>query len=136
MSSEVVPAIAGAPSSGASLPASSTSGGRGSDHKVNAPGSMLKGTNRAPGEKRWVASIFLFPAVVLLLVIVFYPLVYSLVRSLFTDVQHSGEYTGAAGHLSFVNYTNIFSNHQASRSLKNNLIWVLIVPAVVTMVGM
>jgi alpha-glucoside transport system permease protein len=141
MSQEAVPALPGPTGMGMGLPTLTKSGGRGSDHhvsnhKVNAPGSMLKGSNRAPGEKRWVASIFLFPAVVLLVVIVFYPLVYSLVRSLFTDVQRTGEYTGAAGHLSFVNYTNIFSNHQAFRSLKNNLIWVLIVPALVTMFGM
>jgi alpha-glucoside transport system permease protein len=132
MSQEAVPVLAGATMS-------MISGGRGSKpskNKVNAPGSMLKGTSKTPGEKRWVASVFLFPAVILLVVIVFYPLVYSLIRSLFTDVQRGGEYTGAAGHLSFANYTNIFSNHQAFRSLKNNLVWVLVVPALVTMLGM
>src|SRR5260370_3675910 len=39
----------------------------------------------APGEVRWLALPFLAPALVLLAAILLYPLIYSIVRSLFAD---------------------------------------------------
>jgi alpha-glucoside transport system permease protein len=87
---------------------------------------------RAPGEARWVASLFLIPALILLVAIVLYPLVYSVVRSLFSD--------GPAGKVgSFIglrNYGNIFTDTSSFESLKNNIIWVIFVPTIVTILGL
>src|SRR6516165_3570965 len=59
--------------------------------------------DRPPGESRWVAILFLGPAAIVLLAIVFYPLVYSVVRSLFADGP-----AGAVGHwVGLRNYGNI-----------------------------
>jgi len=96
--------------------------------------SMLsaKGGSRPPGESRWVASLFLFPAIILLVAILLYPLVWSVIRSLFTDgpAGNVGHFTGLG------NFKDIFTNDQAFRAVKNNLIWVLVAPAVLTMLGL
>lgn len=87
---------------------------------------------RVPGQARWVASVFLLPAIVLLAALILYPLVYSVVRSLFDD--------GPAGKVgSFIglrNYGSIFTNSDSLRAVKNNIIWVVVVPTVVTILGL
>jgi alpha-glucoside transport system permease protein len=88
--------------------------------------------SKAPGESRWVAGVFLLPAVVFLAAIVVYPFIYTIVRSLFKDGP-SGDPAGFAG---LSNYSKIFTDGEAFRSLKNNLIWVLVVPAVATFFGL
>ena len=76
--------------------------------------------------------MFLGPAAVVLLAIIFYPLVYSVVRSLFSDGP-----AGAVGSwVGLRNYGNIFTDPASFRSFKNNLLWVLIVPAVITIIGL
>jgi ABC-type sugar transport system permease subunit len=88
--------------------------------------------DRPPGESRWVAILFLGPAAIVLLAIVFYPLVYSVVRSLFADGP-----AGAVGHwVGLRNYGNIFTDSSNFRAFKNNLLWVAVVPAVVTLIGL
>jgi alpha-glucoside transport system permease protein len=79
-----------------------------------------------------VAFIFLLPAIVLLVALLVYPLVWSLVRSLFTDGPAGvfGKFTGLS------NYKDIFTNNQAFRAVKNNVIWVVVAPAVLTMLGL
>jgi alpha-glucoside transport system permease protein len=61
-----------------------------------------------------------------------YPLVYSGVRSLFND--------GPAGNTgSFVwlrNYGSVFTDDSTLRAVKNNLLWVLVAPTVITIVGL
>lgn len=91
-----------------------------------------RGAQKAPGESRWITSLFLLPAAVFLTAIVFYPFVYTVVRSLFHDGS-AGQTGGFAG---LSNYTQIFNNGDAFRSLKNNLIWVLVVPALATILGL
>lgn len=86
----------------------------------------------APGEKRWAAGIFLLPAAVFLFAIVLYPFVYTVVRSFYHDGP-SGDATGFAG---WSNYTSIFSDDSAFRAFRNNLLWVLVAPAVATMLGL
>ena len=87
---------------------------------------------RAPGESRWLAIIFLGPALILLAAVLVYPLIYSIVRSLYAD--------GPAGSVgSFIgvdNYISIFSNGDTLRSVRNTVIWVIVVPSVVTFVGL
>ena len=67
-----------------------------------------------PGESRWIAGLFLLPAAVFLLGIVFYPLVYTLIRSLFNDGP-SGEATGFAG---LANYIHIFTQSDGLEAFK------------------
>src|SRR3954466_16147288 len=62
-----------------------------------------------PGERRWFAWLFLLPAIVMLGAILLSPLIYSLVRSVFSDTS-----SGAAG--SFVglhNYGDIFTDSRS-----------------------
>jgi alpha-glucoside transport system permease protein len=89
-------------------------------------------SRKTPGEGRWLAGVFLAPAGIFLTAIVFYPLVYTLIRSLFNDGP-SGQATSFAG---LSNYGHIFTQSDAVEALKNNVIWVVIVPALVTILGM
>ena len=87
---------------------------------------------RLPGESRWVAGLFLLPAGIWLAAIVFYPLVYTLVRSLFHDGP-AGQATSFAG---LENYIQIFTASDSFQAFKNNVIWVVVVPALVTVLGL
>jgi ABC-type sugar transport system permease subunit len=112
--------------------ASSRAGADPAPGQSGSGGRRKKAVTRAPGEKRWIAAVFLFPAAVFLAAIVFYPLIYTLVRSFFKDGP-GGATNGFAG---FKNYTDIFTTSDAFRSLKNNLIWLLIVPVLITVLGL
>lgn len=86
----------------------------------------------APGEKRWFAWLFLAPAIVMLAAILLYPLIYSIVRSLFSDTP-----TGAVK--SFVglhNYVDIFTDSRSLQAVKNNVYWIVVVPTVITILGL
>ncbi len=87
---------------------------------------------RTPGERRWLAWVFLGPALIMLAAIVVYPLIYTAVRSLFGD--------GAAGSTgSFVglqNFGSVFSDSSTLRAVKNNVIWVVVTPTIVTILGL
>jgi len=87
---------------------------------------------RQPGSARWVASLFLTPALILLAAIVLYPLVYSVVRSLFSDgpAGKTGDFIGLD------NYKTIFTDNASFHALKNNIIWVVFVPSIVTILGL
>lgn len=87
---------------------------------------------RLPGESRWIAGLFLFPAAVWLAAIVLYPLVYTIIRSLFRD----GSAGQAAGFAGLSNYTSIFTQSDSLEAFKNNVIWVVVVPALVTIIGL
>ena len=71
---------------------------------------------------------FLGPALVLLFVWVVYPMVSTMYRSFFND--RGTEFVG------FDNYQLIFTEERLQTALKNNALWVLIVPAAVTAVGL
>ncbi|HEX2503262.1 MAG TPA: sugar ABC transporter permease, partial [Miltoncostaeaceae bacterium] len=74
------------------------------------------------------AGAFLAPAVVLLGVWVLYPTVWTILRSFY-------DRTGDA-FVGFDNYTEIFTNDALLKSVTNNLIWVAVVPALVTAAGL
>src|SRR5579884_1392192 len=98
----------------------------------NGKSMLSHGGSRSPGESRWIAIIFLLPAVVLLVALLVYPLFWSLVRSLYTDGP-----AGVFGKFTWLgNYKAIFTDNQAFRAVKNNVIWVLVAPAVLTMLGL
>ena len=87
---------------------------------------------KEPGQARRLAWLFLAPALIMLAAILVYPLIYSIVRSLFADGP-----AGAAG--SFVglrNYGSVFTDSATLRAVKNNVLWIVIVPTVITIVGL
>ena len=82
-----------------------------------------------PGWRKWLLPLsFLGPALFLLGVWVVYPMVATMWRSLFND--RGTEFVW------FDNYELIFTEERLQTALKNNALWVLIVPAAVTAVGL
>jgi alpha-glucoside transport system permease protein len=75
-----------------------------------------------------VAAAFLAPAAIMLGVWIVYPAVYTLVRSFFD--QDGGKFVG------FDNYVELFSDDTLLTAIKNNAIWVAVVPALVTAIGL
>jgi alpha-glucoside transport system permease protein len=75
-----------------------------------------------------VTLIFLGPALVLLGVWIVYPTIRTIVRSFF-------DRDGSA-FVWFDNYQEIFTNDIIFKAIKNNAIWVLVVPALVTAIGL
>ena len=85
-----------------------------------------------PRDSAWRRALlplsFLGPALLLLFVWVIYPMVATMYRSLFND--RGTEFVW------FDNYEQIFTDERLQTALKNNALWVLIVPAAVTAVGL
>lgn len=73
-------------------------------------------------------ALLLGPALFFLLAFVVYPIGYSFVRSL--QSRRGDEFVGID------NYVKIFTDPQTFTALKNNLIWVLVAPAVCTIIGL
>ena len=76
-----------------------------------------------------VGALFLAPALFLLGVWMVYPAAYTIVRSLF----------GQSGFGHFVgidNYKTLFTQANLTTAIKNNAIWVAVVPAFVTSLGL
>jgi alpha-glucoside transport system permease protein len=71
---------------------------------------------------------FLAPAILLLGVWIVYPTIWTVIRSFFDRAGSS--------FVGLDNYTEIFSNDTLMKSVTNNLIWVAIVPALVTALGL
>ncbi|MGW2631304.1 carbohydrate ABC transporter permease [Streptomyces chattanoogensis] len=80
------------------------------------------------GTRRWVAAVFLLPALVLLGALVVYPIVFSVWRSLF---DASGD-----GFVGLGNYGAMFSDDAIRTALRNNVIWVVVAPTVSTALGL
>jgi alpha-glucoside transport system permease protein len=83
-----------------------------------------------PSLRRYsTGAVFLLPAFVLLGVWMVYPTVYTVVRSFY----------GRAGFGDFVgidNYKSLFTTATLVTAIKNNLVWVAVVPALVTALGL
>jgi alpha-glucoside transport system permease protein len=83
-----------------------------------------------PSLRRYTTgAIFLAPALILLIVWMVYPAVYTVARSFY----------GRSGFGDFVgidNYKSLFTTATLTRAIKNNLIWVAVVPALVTAIGL
>ncbi|MZE77007.1 carbohydrate ABC transporter permease [Streptomyces xinghaiensis] len=80
------------------------------------------------GTRAWIAACFLLPALVLLGALVVYPIGYSVVRSFFD--------TEGTGFVGLDNYGELFSDPGTRTALKNNLVWVIVAPAVSTALGL
>ncbi len=84
--------------------------------------------DKQPGLGRsWWSLAYLLPALFLLSVVVLYPILYTIVRSLF---DRTGD--------SFVGLDNygVFTDPATLTSIRNNAIWVVVAPIVVTTLGL
>ncbi|MEV0676364.1 ABC transporter permease subunit [Actinosynnema sp. NPDC050436] len=86
------------------------------------------GVDPTPGRSPRQALPFLLPAVLVLGALVLYPLVYSLVRSFF---DRSGSAFVGVG-----NYVDLFTDPRTLTAFKNNVVWVVVAPAIVTGLGL
>ena len=86
---------------------------------------IARNINRANAVRPW---LFLFPAVFALGLYLAYPVVGSFVRSLY---DRSGDQ-----FIGFGNYTDLFSSEGFQTAFFNNLLWVLVVPAAATFLGL
>jgi alpha-glucoside transport system permease protein len=75
-----------------------------------------------------VAAVFLLPALVLLAVWIVYPTISTIYRSFFD--RSGDEFVGVD------NYQTLFSDDTLLTAIKNNFLWILVVPALVTAVGL
>lgn len=77
---------------------------------------------------RFVAVLFLGPALLVLAAVVLYPIGYTTVRSLFgADGSH---------FVGLRNYLAVFTSPDTLTALRNNAIWVVVAPTVVTVLGL
>ena len=83
-----------------------------------------------PGKARryGAGTLFLLPAIVVLGIWIAYPTVYTIIRSFFG--VSGGHFVG------FDNYKSLFTTPSLRTAIKNNIIWVLVVPAFVTSIGL
>ena len=86
------------------------------------------GTDGRSDTPKWLIALYLAPALLLLAVFVGYPVVYSVVRSLFD--QSGSSFVGLH------NYGAVFTDPNTRVAIRNNLIWVLVAPALVTGLGL
>jgi len=94
-----------------------------------APAGRRARSGRVGAGRRWlVAGLFLTPALVLLGALVVYPIVATVVAS-FKDAT-GARFVGAD------NYRTLFTNHDTLVAVRNNVVWVAVVPAAVTALGL
>jgi alpha-glucoside transport system permease protein len=75
-----------------------------------------------------VAGAFLLPALILLGALVIYPIVFTVVRSLY-------DRTGDV-FVGFQNYQEMLTSGRTLTAIKNNVIWVAVAPTIVTVLGL
>jgi len=80
------------------------------------------------GRRLLVALVFLVPALLLLGALVVYPIFFSVLRSLYDKPGDT--------FVGLENYTRIFEDRQTFIALRNTVLWVVIVPATVTAIGL
>jgi alpha-glucoside transport system permease protein len=77
-----------------------------------------------------MVAVFLGPAVVMLAVWMVYPAVYTIIRSFFGPTGFLGSWVGID------NFKTVFTGSYFVTAIKNNAIWVAVVPALVTAIGL
>jgi alpha-glucoside transport system permease protein len=75
-------------------------------------------------------AVFLAPALILLGVWMVYPAIYTIIRSFFGQTGFLGTWVGID------NYKTLFTTSTLVTAIKNNAIWVGVVPALVTAIGL
>jgi alpha-glucoside transport system permease protein len=85
-----------------------------------------------PAEGKWgnrlVTAAFLAPAAILLIVWLVYPTIRTIIRSFFG--QSGSHFVGLS------NYKDLFTTDTLKTAIKNNAIWLAVVPAFVTTIGL
>ncbi len=83
------------------------------------------------GWRRYLTgAFFLAPAMFLLAVWLVYPTIYTVIRSFFGQQGYLGTWVGID------NYRHLFTTSTLTTAIKNNAIWVAVVPALVTAFGL
>ena len=93
--------------------------------------SSVSGGRGGPGRRARVPLaplLFLAPALVLLIVWIIYPTAWTIVRSFFG--RDGSEF------VAFDNYKDLFTADTLQTAIRNNVIWVAVVPALVTAIGL
>ncbi|MFD5324336.1 carbohydrate ABC transporter permease [Streptomyces sp. NPDC127092] len=93
-----------------------------------APAAGARGGTRTRHRRTVTAAAFLLPALLLLGALVVYPIGYSVQRSFF---DRSGD--SFAG---LDNYVTLFTDDTIRTAVRNNLVWVVVAPAVATALGL
>ncbi|MEU1227095.1 sugar ABC transporter permease [Streptomyces sp. NPDC005828] len=88
----------------------------------------ISGRTRVTGRSRAVAAGFLLPALLLLGALVVYPIGYSVRRSLFD--RSGGTFVGLDNYLALV------TDDSLRTAVRNNLVWLVVAPAVATALGL
>jgi alpha-glucoside transport system permease protein len=104
------------------VPAAATGGGSAA---VARPARRRGGGRGGPNLS--LAAAFLLPALLLLGALVLYPILFTIVRSLF---DRSGDFTGLD------NYRDMFTSSRTLTAIRNTAIWVVVAPSVVTAAGL
>lgn len=94
------------------------------------PAGKPESGSRPPGRwrQRLVPTLFLAPALLFLLVWLVYPTVKTIIRSFFD--RDGSSFVG------FDNYQALFTTDTLKTAIENNVIWVAVVPALVTAIGL
>ncbi len=93
-----------------------------------APGGPGPDSRRARLGRYWVTLVFLAPAIFFIAVWMIYPTIATIIRSLFDD--RGDEFVW------FENYERLFTDDVILTAIKNNALWVAIIPATVTAFGL
>lgn len=105
----------------ASMPAARAAG-------AVAPAAAPSPTRRHRGRNVGVATVFLAPALLFLGALVVYPIIYSVIRSLYS--------ASGASFVGFNNYVAMFTDPATFTAIKNNIIWVIVAPIACTTLGL
>ncbi len=97
---------------------------------AEAPGAGLPPQDGGPGvfQRHWTTIVFLGPALALLAVWIVYPTIRTIIRSFYD--RSGDEFVGLD------NYQTLFSDDTLVTAIKNNFLWLLVVPAMVTAIGL
>lgn len=96
--------------------------------RTNGEGAKRPPRKGAGRRNLYIAVGFLGPALVLLGVLVAYPVIYSVWRSLYD--------AAGSNFLGLGNYIQMFTDPSTFTAIKNNVIWVVVVPVTVTILGL
>ena len=101
-------------------------------HASSTEGTTGGAGAKAPDPQRWgrraTTAIFLGPAVLMLLVWLVYPTISTIWRSLFDKTGDD--------FIGLENYKSLFTTDTLVTALQNNALWVAVVPALVTAIGL
>lgn len=94
--------------------------------QVRGRGPKLRGPARL--RRGLVIASFLGPGLIVLGALVVYPIVYTLIRSFFD--RSGSKFVG------WENYVTMFTNETTFTAIRNNIMWVLVAPVAVTVLGL